>query len=295
MPSFLSQLPSAAGVATLAAGLCAAVLLARAALRLRASTLSAPANWAAATLLAWSLLVGWSSWQPVGDVLHYAASVGLFCPVAALLGAKRPQDVAWQWIVAAFWMTLLVPAAHAAFTGVGVQLHAAWCALIWGVWGMGLANFLPTRFGGAALLAAAGQLSATSPFLLGVESVASAPVALLSIWLMFAAVGLAHGIAWRPITPGWHGVWIDFRSEFGAVWGLRVSQRFNDAAERADWPLRLTWFGFTTSEGGALTDVSLTEPQAESLRGALRRFVSEDWMTARLGDASESASTLPGD
>ncbi len=33
-----------------------------------------------------------------------------FCPLVSLLGAKRPQNKAWQWIVASFWIIAALPA-----------------------------------------------------------------------------------------------------------------------------------------------------------------------------------------
>lgn len=271
-----------AGALELAAGLVAGGLLGRGALRLRGSTLLAPAIWSAASTLTWTFVRGLPFVCDVGQTVQYGAASLLLCPTIALLGAKRPQHLAWQWVVAALWVTLLAPAAHAAITGADIELHAAWGLLIWGVWGMGLANYLPTRHAPAALLGAAAQLSAVSLYLPGLAAWRWEGSAGVAAVLLLAACAFAHMSAARRLRPGWTGIWIDFRNEFGAVWGLRASQRFNDAAVRADWPLRLSWFGFSDLEGTLVDNPPLSEPQAESLRGVLRRFVSEAWLAKRL-------------
>ncbi len=51
-----------------------------------------------------------NSWA---EPLRFIAAASTFCPLVALLGAKRPQDRAWQWIVLSFWVILALPAAQA--------------------------------------------------------------------------------------------------------------------------------------------------------------------------------------
>ena len=130
---------------------------------LRGTTLTAPAGWVAASLilltgveLALAFLEPEARWP---QSLRFIAAAGSFCPLTAVLGARRPQDRGWQLIVVSLWGVVALPAAEAAVLATDGRLVLSpvrgWCT--WGLIGMTLLNYLPTRFALSAVLAAAGQ------------------------------------------------------------------------------------------------------------------------------------------
>ncbi|MCC6493417.1 MAG: hypothetical protein IT424_10380 [Pirellulales bacterium] len=141
--------------------------------RVRSTTLAAPAAWAAAAALALAAGDAWLAWRGRGvsslaaSLSRYLTAVGTFCPLMAVLGAKRPQDRGWQWVVASLWIVLLAPAgqALAAPSGLRLELFAAWKLMLAALVCMTLLNYLPTRFALAALLFAGGQAALLAPFL----------------------------------------------------------------------------------------------------------------------------------
>jgi hypothetical protein len=75
-------------------------------------------------------------------------------------------------------------------------------------------------------------------------------------------------------------VWLDFRDAFGVVWSLRILERMNASATMYDWPVTLTWHGFEPR--ASATHVDTPSILEESFRTLLRRFVSPEWIEARL-------------
>ena len=84
-------------------------------------------------------------------------------------------------------------------------------------------------------------------------------------------------------STGLDRVWLDFRGAYGLVWSLRVAERMNTSAAMYEWPVRLGWQGFCNREPSA-GPVVVPEAVEESLRTLLRRFVSADWIDARIAD-----------
>jgi hypothetical protein len=105
-------------------------------------------------------------------------------------------------------------------------------------------------------------------------------------------------LAWLSRRPtqaaSWDRLWIDFRNTFGAVWGLRVMERFNVALRANDCALQLTWHGLEPEQSDpAGSSVSL-RPEIETavarhLRPLLRRFVSDAWIASRIGELPNEA------
>jgi hypothetical protein len=261
--------------------------------RLRGTTLAAPAAWAAASGLALTVVEAGLAWrQAPPDELpaalwRYAAAVSTCCPLMAVLGAKRPQDRGWQWVVVALWATLLVPAiqALAASSAERLELFIVWRGLLLALVGMGLLNYLPTAFALPALLWAAGQGLLLAPYLFA--EAGGAPwrhaglIGLLSALLAAHRAGESHD---RPaVDPGASRLeeinrrWRAFRDGWGAFWALRVLQRINQTAELSRWPLRLEWSGFVRTEDAppapaTAIDPTLASQIAQALDSVLRRF-----------------------
>ncbi|TWU23591.1 hypothetical protein [Bythopirellula polymerisocia] len=237
---------------TLATALFGVLLADRAAVK--GTTLTAPLNWAtlsAALLLLVTFLVGDNSL--VESNLHraaiwYAVSCSTLCPLIGVLGAKRPQNLGWQWVVFTLWLILIWPAFQALALPAGprLELFAAWKIFLVVLIGLGLLNYLPTRHWLAAILVATGQGFLLSENL-GFES--SSPWRLsiaMGCFLLAALVVLFRQIAVpeEKSLDQFSQRWLRFRNAFGAFWGIRILQRVNETAKLRHWPVELTWPGF---------------------------------------------------
>jgi hypothetical protein len=230
--------------------------------------------------------------------LRYAAAVTTFCPLMALLGAKRPQDRAWPLIVLSLWVILALPAGQAIVhrPDMALRLHAAWRWFLLILIAVGLINALPTRYWPSALLTAAGQALLLRPNLPVVSSDPFLPVPW--VWRLEPIAGLlllsAAAVLWAmgvpraaPAARPLDRVWIDFRDAFGVVWALRVADRFNDTARICRWPARLGWHGLAPeSEPGP----ELDDEMRRALATLLRRFVSPEWIQQRMPSAGSRPS-----
>ena len=97
--------------------------------------------------------------------LRFAAAMATFCPLMALLGAKRPQDRAWQFIVFSLWIVLSLPSFEWLLFGGVAEIHPArfWFLVVLTL--IGATNGLTTRYWPSGLLFAGGQLALLVPFL----------------------------------------------------------------------------------------------------------------------------------
>jgi hypothetical protein len=210
---------------------------------------------------------------------RYAAAVLALCPTIALLGAKRPQNRAWQWVVLAFWAILLVPAARVVllYSESRVSLHTAQGVFLLIIVAMGAANWIATRYWIAATFAAAAQLLLVAPYtpLAGTLPELSPQIALAGALLALLICRLLE-LRPRNVDP-MSRVWLDFRDQFGLFWAARVMARMNIAARSHDWPIAVSWRKVEYSSA----DASAREAFDRSLRMLLRRFISSDWLAER--------------
>ncbi|HYO23615.1 MAG TPA: hypothetical protein VEQ85_01570, partial [Lacipirellulaceae bacterium] len=200
----------------------------------------------------------------------------------AVLGAKRPQDRAWQWVVLSLWIVLLVPAGQALDAQGRGEFTTAlpWSGLLRGLIARGPVNYLATRcavahvacaFGQYALLAAPLGSSWTPP-----------PVAAVGALLLAAVLPTLPRRAGGPAPDegplgAFTGRWLAFRDGWGAFWALRVLNRVNETAALSRWPVRLQWTGFTpVGPGGASLPLepSVAAHLEQTLDTLLRRFES---------------------
>ncbi len=243
--------------------------------RLRGSTLMAAANWSLAALVALGLasLAGSDGFAPNW---RYLASVLTLAPNMAVMGAKRPQDRAWQCIVVALLVTLAMPVGESLLyqNGTIVSLHAVRGAFVIALWLAGFGNYLPTRLVWSAVFAGVGQLMLLAPYLapLGGDDYDRAWVGGV------VCLALAPYLALRVLRgslesqENWHHAWLAFRDQVGVVWALRVQERFNATARDARWPVRITWLGMVDEQGQATAE--LNPEAARCLTALLSRFVS---------------------
>jgi hypothetical protein len=288
----------AAGLISLAA--VAVLTLHRA--EVRGTTLAAAWSWSCVSLGAIAgaeILVGLGGGfltQNGATALRFGAAMTSFCPIMALLGAKRPQDRGWQFIVLSLWVVLALPSFEWLMFGRIHEIHPArfWFLVI--LVGIGALNGIATRFWPSSLLYCLGQMALIAPYLPPTSAMLSDSAGpLLGLCLMTAA--------WTLLAAGWpravgnvpplDRVWLDFRDAYGAAWSLRVAERMNASAALYEWPVTLGWRGFRRRDTH-LQGEEVPAAVEESLRGLLRRFVSPEWFDLRLGRAErQNGATDP--
>jgi hypothetical protein len=272
--------------------------------RLRGSTMIAPWAWSVAAVVALTAVEAMAGLQPSGAAdwiapARFAAACLTFCPSVAILGAKRPQDSAWQLIVLALLVVLAMPAVEAWLRGTAMEVHVVRGTFLAILVFVGWFNYLPTRFAAAATAYAAAQTALFWPHFPLVTTVHSSRLGLIGLGLLLlgalllrtrgtAVVGKRNG----PLAE-LASVWREFRDWYGAVWSLRVMERMNASSSMYGWPVTLAWEGFARrgADGSNAMGRELTANQreaiAQALRSLLRRFVSVEWINARVSSLSD--------
>ena len=296
LPFFAALIAPAAKLVALAAGLAVLLRVRRA---IQETTLASAWWWSLAALVSWS----GASLLQLSAPLRFAAIAMSFCPTVALIGAKRPQHLAWNFVVVSLWAIVILPSAENLFLHPGrpVEMGDARGWFLWILILLAPMNFVPTRHWSAAILLACGQIAAFGPHLplLRSDWVADC-VTRLGLPGWFAASDLAGLLlavaamiaAWaRRLTSSsgqschaYDALWLDFRDTFGLFWSLRVQERVNAAARQFDWPFDLAWSGFRSRSDGAplaAIDPAIEPALRTTLRGLLRRFVSNHWIAER--------------
>ena len=166
-PADFATIPPGPRESALVLGALLGVILVQAARRTWQTTLAGPCLWAISVTVFLTVLVDhqFDADSHGSALVRFALAAATFCPLMAVLGAKRPQHRGWQWVVASLWLVLVWPAGQAALAGVGLELFIAWKLFLLGLIALGVVNYLPTRHWLAALLVAAGQLALLWEFL----------------------------------------------------------------------------------------------------------------------------------
>ncbi len=254
--------------------------------------------------------------------LRFCAAALSFCPFVAVLGAKRPQHLAWNFVVLSLWGIVSL----SALTALVMQrsdrfiLGDARAWLLWVLILMGLINYLPTRNWLTALLVALGQVILFAPHLpllrgnLWLANLPAGPSLALFVLAIavavtdtslkrkrrtvrprdsvttasgrkheqrFPSLALQAGVEPVPASnssDAFDRLWLDFRDSFGLLWGLRLQERVNAASTAAKWEVELQWQGF----GPKGIPAKHREALRQAMTGLLRRFVSHEWIAARL-------------
>lgn len=267
-------------------------LLLRAWPQIRHTTLASAWSWTLAALLAWSgaeLLAARSAASTNSAALRLLAVALSLCPAVSVIGAKRPQHAAWNFIVLSLWAIVALPAAETFFLHPGQRLSVG-DARAWFLWVLILLspiNFVPTRYWLASLLVAAGQVLALSQYLALVQRPLvplpeACGLALCGLGVVAAALAARRSNAADP-RDRW---WLDFRNSFGLFWALRVQERMNATAVQHGWNIELTWSGFRQLDSTESAVAAVDEPAVRStLKGLLRRFVTAEWIAQRAGQS----------
>lgn len=300
--------PVITGVA-LTATLAAAVILLRAYRTVAGTTLVIPWAWAlltfacitAANLYATFVLQDridnpWGSFSSI----HFLAACGTLCPLVALVGAKRPQHNAWNFVVLSLWGMLALPAAEVIFLQPGqileINSFRSWFLLL--LIAAEFFNFMATRYAISCALLVVAQLIWLAPWLPFVLWFPAGRFDWELLGLLCASAGIitAWTVTLRPTHAdnAYDRLWFDFRDSFGLFWSLRLIERVNDTAKQAGWDFDLGWSGFRTKQD--FKPLGKLPPEIDAalrncLQGLLRRFVSREWIAQRLGGEVESQPT----
>jgi hypothetical protein len=246
----------------------------------RGTTLMLPCLWVATSAAALAvtavLEIVWPNAEGIGiSAIRFAAYASTLCPIVAVLGAKRPQDRGWQWVVLTLWLVMVWPAAQALANPAGprVELAMLWKLFIVGVIALGPLNYMATRNTVAALFCAVDKVLLLSEHLGFRQS---------SVWDLSAALTcflLAAVIVMKERAKETHADvcgtqtarWLKFRDCYGAFWGLRILLRVNETAVLRQWPVRLAWHGFERV-GEQSPDGAQEAEIEQTLDTLLRRF-----------------------
>jgi hypothetical protein len=300
--------PVVTGVA-LAATLAAAVILVRTYRTIAGTTLIMPWTWSlltfaciAATNLYATFVLNDRLDNPYGTFssTHFLAACGTLCPLVALIGAKRPQHTAWNFVVVSLWGMLALPAAEVVFLQPGqileINSFRSWFLLA--LIAVELLNFMATRYAISCALLVVAQLIWLGPWL---PFELWFPAGrfdweLLGLLCASSATITAWAVALRPTRAdnAYDKLWFDFRDSFGLFWSLRLIERVNDTAKQANWSFDLGWGGFRTK--AEFKPLGKLPPEVDAalrncLQGLLRRFVSREWIAQRLGGEVELPPT----
>lgn len=230
------------------------------------------------------LLIAWVCWVWVGLAPHMGQPLSPWRYIAlsvsagfltAILGARRPGMRAWNFVTFGLLAVLFLPLLEQPWQAPRWHLDEPRLLFMSVVLGMGLLNYLPTRFFPSTLIVA--------------------------ISLFWEVWGLREGTRLRDphwhlgltlsglATAAWLGMlsenrvvavgendrlWLRFRDHFGVVWTLRAQEQFNAAARCAGWPVILTWQGLETNPNPDGMPPS-SEEISRLLSSVLKRFLED--------------------
>ena len=243
----------------------------------RRTTLVPAIQWGMIAWAAWGAALAAASWRvPAAEAVRYLALCLTGCAGVAVLGARRPGVAAWNFVVIGLLAVLLLPLLEGL-----AHLSPPRLLFLGATLGIGLLNYLPTRFAPAVVLLGVG---CTTEFVaLALEHPAPSPLAeaaeagrfLLAVspW-----VALARSYRGRRPRAEFDRLWLTFRDRFGLLWGQRLREQFNRSAAHAGWPVRLHWRGLRPvkeAEAVALTGED-QKAMVATLRALLKRFGPEE-------------------
>jgi hypothetical protein len=216
----------------------------------------------------------------------YLSTLASLAALISVLGARKPGAVGWALLMGLLVLVMLIPWLEAPTLlrhagGMGrLRLDAPWSLFYALLVVAGVTNYLPTRYGPAVLWLAPGFILEY----LGLERSDWPPERRALLWAVFpwtlmAAVWFAFALAQPRLNArgrsGLETGWLWFRDHWGVVWALRVQEWFNRAAEVAQWPVRLNWFGVVL----LAPDAAVPEAAATRLKSLIHRFATAERMS----------------
>jgi hypothetical protein len=235
----------------------------------RVTSLRHAVGWAIVAWLgwAWALLPARADSSGL-DPARFVALCLTGAAGVAVLGARRPYVLAWNFVVIGLLSVILLPLIESVFIGTDPVDPLRICFLS-ATLAVGLLNYLPTGAGPAVLLiggAAAGEFLS----LFGFDVVPPQFCDLLVLLAPWAVWGCWRGR--RPIRAEFDALWLDFRDRLGLFWSQRVREQFNQAAAHAGWPVRLAWRGLHRTDPRAALAPEDQAAILATMRKALQRF-----------------------
>jgi len=237
--------------------------------------------------------------RPIAGVFTYFSVLTMLAALLSVLNARNPGGRAWAGLMVLLLVVFLIPWLETPGPlrrGQGLappHLDAPW-TLFYGILVLiGVTNYLPTRFGAAAIWLGLGFILEYLGLTRG-DWPAERRTLLWSTvsWTFAISLWTARLSADRapPARVRFERLWFWFRDLWGVVWALRIQERFNRSAELGNWPVVLTWFGLipvrTRETSGPLTPP--VEAEA-TLRSLIRRFV-QPWRLDAVTDSFVSSS-----
>lgn len=242
-------------------------------------------RWAMLAWIAWGMVATAPllTTAPAGRPWRYLALCLTGCAAVAVLGARRPGVGPWNFVVLGLLAVLLTFWAEGLLAGSDVRLGELRLLFLVATVGVGVANYLPTRLGPAALLVGMASGLEITAWIVPNALPQLLPELLLALtpWTAWAA------LRWRQAAAQQVDVlWRAFRDTYGLVWGLRVREQFENAVRHAGLPVELTWSGLRAVSPAALSP-DVLHSSAATLQALLRRFGPE------APDVSESSVHTP--
>lgn len=240
----------------------------------RGWTLSHALFWTLAAWLMWmmALIAAAGGFLETARMGSFLALCLTACAEVAVLGARRPGVGAWNFVLTALLLVLLLPWAEHFLLGRNLELGVR-MVFLGGTLALGVINYLPTLFGPAALLLAAAcglamaNLFDESPDLLVKSRSFSNWLLALVPWLAYLSLR-GRG---QPASR-FDQRWLDFRDRFGLFWSQHVREQFNRSAANAGWPVYLRWGGLRLKRGTNPPDPSQHQEMVDVLLALLKRF-----------------------
>jgi hypothetical protein len=225
------------------------------------------------TWLAW---VGWGlALGSTAKAWIYAALGLTGCAGVAVFGARWPGAAAWNLVVCGLLAILGLPLAEGALFGTSVQLGTLRATFLAGMIGVIVINYCPTRLGVGALMLAVGAGREIYRLLVEVEDhhagFKTAEVVLLAPWLAWGGVVFGRVRDAHSPRSAAERLWLSYKDRFGLVWGLRLREQFNRAANSSSLPVVLTWTRLRPTAGAA-PPAEKDSPVYETLAALMKRF-----------------------
>ncbi len=239
----------------------------------RVTTLGHAVAWSAAAWTAWGVALFVADADQLGpEPARYTALCLTAAAGVAVLGARRPQVMAWDFVVLGLLAVMLLPLLESIFIGTD-PVDPLRVFFLGATLGVGLLNYVPTRSAPAVMLLALAEAGeGASLFAPGVMP-ANGIVQLFHLLLLLTPWGV-----WGCWRGGWRGrsefdrLWLDFRDRLGLLWSQRVREQFNRAAANAGWPVSLAWRGLRRTATGPAISPAEQHAALDTLRAALTRF-----------------------